>query len=566
MTAATEFETTPVTPDKLEPPRHFAASYAGEHVAGTEFVIGALFVSLGVSTYDIIIGLLLGNLLAVLTWALICAPIAVQTRLTLYAYLEKIAGARFIKLYSVINGILFSIIAGAMITVSASAVRIPFDIAPQVNWYPTSISFVLVVMAVGAVISYVAVCGFKKVAQFAEVCAPWMVLMFFAGAMAMLPLLIASAPDISGLSSFKDFIQVGDQYIWIKKDNGIGVWHIAAFAWVVNLPMHGALSDMTILRYAKKPSYGYFSALGMFVGHYLAWIFAGIMGAGAALIMKSSITQLDAGEVAFQALGWAGMLAVVIAGWTTSNPTIYRAGLAFQSLNPKWSRVKVTAMVGALTTVIACFPFVFSKLLDLVSFMGLVISPIGAIIVTEHWLFPKLGLTRYWTSYSGRSLNSPALLAWVGSLLVALSIHQWGLHLFFLLIPTWISAQVFYVVLARFMGAKESFPQLEAAEQHRHSQRTFEEQQFLAKETNAIRKQPKNNTKIQIARFLAIGSLVVCSLMAVWIYLVGAEGLETFRRWLTVPTVIYFISATIWMLEKEHEETEAIDSLSERPA
>ena len=109
MPEAPEFETRPVAPEQLQEARQFAASYAGEHVAGTEFVIGALFVAWGVSTHDILYGLLLGNLLAVLTWGLITAPIATDTRLTLYAYLEKIAGPGTIKLYSVINGILFAI-------------------------------------------------------------------------------------------------------------------------------------------------------------------------------------------------------------------------------------------------------------------------------------------------------------------------------------------------------------------------------------------------------------------------------------------------------------------------
>jgi len=90
--STSEFDRSPVPPQQLEPGRHFAASYAGEHVAGTEIVIGATFVAWGVGTADILWGLLLGNLLAVLSWALICAPIAVDTRLTLYAYLEKIAG------------------------------------------------------------------------------------------------------------------------------------------------------------------------------------------------------------------------------------------------------------------------------------------------------------------------------------------------------------------------------------------------------------------------------------------------------------------------------------------
>ena len=91
MAVAQEFETTAVSPQQLQEARKFAASYAGEHVAGTEFVIGALFVAWGVSTHDILYGLLLGNLMAVLTWGLVTAPIATDTRLTLYAYLEKIA-------------------------------------------------------------------------------------------------------------------------------------------------------------------------------------------------------------------------------------------------------------------------------------------------------------------------------------------------------------------------------------------------------------------------------------------------------------------------------------------
>ena len=70
----------------------------------------------------------------------------------------------------------------------------------------------------------------------------------------------------------------------------------------------------------------------------------------------------------------------MIAGWTTSNPTIYRAGLAFQSVYPKLSREKATMIVGFITTVIACFPFVFTKLIDFVGFMGILLVPIGAIM------------------------------------------------------------------------------------------------------------------------------------------------------------------------------------------
>jgi len=436
MSTAQEFETQAVSPDKLQGPKPFAASYSGEHVAGTEFVIGALFVSWGVGASDILVGLLFGNLLAVLTWGLITAPIATDTRLTLYAYLEKIAGPGTIKLYSVVNGALFCVLAGAMITVSASAVRILFGIEDQVGYLPSDFRFVLVVLGVGAVVVYMAVKGFKKLAAFAGVCAPWMILMFLVGALVMMPTTIDATPGVAGISSFSDFLTVASDSIWIDTEGDVGVWHVIAFAWVANLAMHGSLGDMTLLRFAKSPKYGYFSALGMFIGHYMAWVCAGIMGAGAAIVLKTSITAIDPGSVAYTALGASGILAVIIAGWTTSNPTIYRAGLAFSSLNSEWSRTKVTIVVGVITTIIACSPFVFSGLLGFVGYMGLLLAPVGAIIVAEHWIFQKIGLTRYWSSYKGNTTNMAAFITWIVSMIVGIAVEQAGLlHLFFILIP-----------------------------------------------------------------------------------------------------------------------------------
>ena len=80
-------EQLPVPKHKLHSWTHFAGLYAAEHVAATEFVIGATFVALGAKTMDIILGLLIGNILAVLSWTLITTPIAVETRLSLYTCL-----------------------------------------------------------------------------------------------------------------------------------------------------------------------------------------------------------------------------------------------------------------------------------------------------------------------------------------------------------------------------------------------------------------------------------------------------------------------------------------------
>ena len=101
---------------------------AGEHIAGTEFVIGPLFVVHGVSASDLFLGLLVGNILATLSWALICAPAAVKTRLTIFFQLEKISGFNLVSIYNFINGILFAVAAAAMIGVSASAIGLMFGI------------------------------------------------------------------------------------------------------------------------------------------------------------------------------------------------------------------------------------------------------------------------------------------------------------------------------------------------------------------------------------------------------------------------------------------------------
>ncbi|WP_296721591.1 hypothetical protein [Erythrobacter sp.] len=541
-----EFERVPVAPSGLKPARYFAASYAGEHVAGTEFVIGAMFVSWGVGAGEVISGLVLGNLLAVLSWVLICAPIATDTRLTLYAYLEKIAGPGFIKIYSVINGILFCVLAGAMITVSASAVRILFGIPPQVEWYPTSPMFVLVALGVGAVVSFAAMRGFSFVARFAEVASPWMILMFFVGGAAMLPLILAATPSVPDLTGWSDFLAMAEASIWIDQGTDLGFWHVVAIAWGANLAFHGGLGDMSILRFARRSSYAWFSVIGMFIGHFAAWLAAGIMGAGAALLLKQPLTSLDAGEVAFQALGPVGILVVIVAGWTTSNPTIYRSGLAFQSLHPAWSRERVTLVVGVITTVIACFPFVFTKLLDFLGIMALVMAPIGGLIFAEHVLFRRLGLTPYWRTAQNLTINLPALITWVGSVaLASLLGFGMGVHVLFLFVPAWLAAAVLYPVLAAMMGARvAATPHMAAAETAERARQQAEADILESHKAVGL-------ARASGSRMLMAGAML--SLFgAVWLgaTVLAGGSLTQFQTLIIWPTATYFVFAILLALRE----------------
>ena len=86
----------------------------------------------------------------------------------------------------------------------------------------------------------------------------------------------------------------------------------------------------------------------MYLGHFVAWLASGILCAAA----HGSVAP---GPIAYLGGGVAGPSAVVVAGWTTANPTLYRAGLALQTITPDWRRWKVTLRAGVVTTLRHCF-------------------------------------------------------------------------------------------------------------------------------------------------------------------------------------------------------------------
>jgi NCS1 family nucleobase:cation symporter-1 len=462
-------EQMPVAKSKLHGWKHFAGLYAGEHVAATEFVIGATFVALGASTKDILLGLVIGNLLAMMSWWLLTAPIAVETRLSLYNYLNKIAGNSMTKLYNWANVVIFSVISAAMITVSSTAVRFLFDIPAQLNWYPNSFWFVAIVLAVGSIVVFVAMYGFSTVADFSKICAPWLFVIFIAGSFTLFPALSNHVLGTTTLTGWGDFMTIGDSSIWTgftsDGEKGIGLFEVIGFAWAANSITHFGLIDMAIFRFAKRKSYGLFSGVGMFFGHYLAWISAGIMGAGAAVLLKTSISSLDPGDVAYHALGLTGFVIIIIAGWTTANANLYRAGLAAQSIFVNQSREKTTAIVGVVTVIIACFPFVFSQMLPLLTYAGLLVVPVGGIVFAEHVLFPKVGLTRYWAKYQNISRSIPAIATWALALVFGFGLNILDvMSFYYLFIPTWIFSIVIYTFFAKQYGADRDYTRAEAAE------------------------------------------------------------------------------------------------------
>ncbi|MDT8893547.1 hypothetical protein RSO41_02665 [Halomonas sp. I1] len=474
--AGSEYERQPVPDEARLGFKNFLGMYAGEHTAGTELMIGPLFVLAGVSAFDVVIGLLVGNALAVLSWLFLTAPIGTRARLTLYYHLEKIAGRYTVILYNLANGLAFCFLAGAMITVSATAVGVwfGFPLPTLADMTPNSIGWVLSVLGVGIVITIVAAYGYRFVSWFANIAAPWMVLIFLGFGIVSLKWFI----DATGttVASAGDLWHLAETAIWtgvhVPGQPDFTVWHVIFFAWFANMAMHIGMSDLSVLRFARKSWYSIASAAGMYVGHFMAWLAASMLfafqmydaglsseAAVIAAVEGGRIPDPLPGPLADQALGVAGLICVIIAGWTTANPTIYRAGLAFQAVIPRASRFHVTIGTGLLTTLVAMFPGVAMQLLGFVALYGLLLMPIGAVIVIDYWVLPKLGLKSFYAEYAGHRLTMPALGTWLITLAICLVLVRFAnIEIFFVALPGWFIAAVLFTGLSFLAQRRRTVP------------------------------------------------------------------------------------------------------------
>ena len=425
----------------------FVGQYAAEHVAGTELMIGPLFIAAGVGAFDLLAGLVAGNLLAVLCWTFLTAPIATRARLTLYYQLEKICGRRLVTLYDLANGAMFTLLAGAMITVATTAlgVWLAFPMPGLTDYAPRGAGWVLAVLGMGALFSVVAACGYRSVARFANVAAPWIILMFLAfGIMGLKALGVASVRDFWPLA--ETVISKGGEPLAGRVK--FTFWHVCFFAWFCNVAWHMGMADLSILRYARRSWHGLASGAGMFVGHFLAWLAASILYA-LQIHENPANTDVLPGPLAYRVCGVAGLICVIMAGWTTANPTLYRAGLAFQAVLPRLSRFRVTLGVGLAATLTAIFPAVTMRLLEFVALWGMILMPMGAVIFVDFWCFKRLGLTPFHAEASGASFNPAAAIAWLATLATCTYLVLKGdVQIYFVSLPGWLMAAVLYLTLS----------------------------------------------------------------------------------------------------------------------
>jgi nucleobase:cation symporter-1, NCS1 family len=452
-----EYEREPVPSSRWSDFKSFAAIYAGEHAAGTEFMIGPLFLTAGVSAFDLLVGLLLGNLLAVLSWRFLTAEIATKNRLTLYYQLEKICGKKLVIGYNLANGILFCFLAGAMVTVSATAVGVPFNMEmPRLNdTMPSGLTWIVIVLVVGMVISIIAARGYHTVSNAAKWMSPLIIIAFIACG-------IIAANQL-GINTFAEFWNVwGEGREPFPGQLKFTFWHVLIWSWFTNAAHHIGMSDLTILRFAKTARTGWASATGMYIGHYLAWIAGALLYAvylrsveAQAFLALGEAPPVAPGPLAYNALGIIGIIAVVFAGWTTANPVIYRAGLAFQAIMPKVSTFWTTFVAGTLATIAGLFPAFAMQLLNFVAIYGFLLAPFGAIIVFEHFFYRKAGIIKDYAEKANITFNKAVFIAWSFSigLFWFISVY-FEIFLSYVILPAWLLCGILYLYLSKIFQKK----------------------------------------------------------------------------------------------------------------
>jgi purine-cytosine permease-like protein len=91
------------------------------------------------------------------------------------------------------------------------------------------------------------------------------------------------------------------------------------------------------------------------------------------------------------------------------------------------------------------------KLLDYVAIYGLILMPMGAIVLVEHWVLPRIGVEQYATERRRAAFNWNALLVWIGTLAISMVL---SMHLFFRWLPCFFIAVISYTLL-QYMTARK---------------------------------------------------------------------------------------------------------------
>ena len=121
------------------------------------------------------------------------------------------------------------------------------------------------------------------------------------------------------------------------------------------------------------------------------------------------------------------------------------------------ARTTGTIIAGLVCTIAGVFPAFAMQLLDFVGIYGTILSPIGAVIVVDHFLAKKVGITPEYSHRTGSSFNIAVLLAWAIPVAVGLWFYKVkGVNAFFLPLPCWLGCGVLYVLFSKMLNRRQT--------------------------------------------------------------------------------------------------------------
>lgn len=210
-------------------------------------------------------------------------------------------------------------------------------------------------------------------------------------------------------------------------------------------------------------------------------------------------------------------------------------------------------VVGGAMIVIACFPFVFSQILPLLTYAGLLVVPVGAIVFAEHQIFPRIGYTRYWSKFQDYAHSFPAIASWGLGLVFGFGLNFLDvMSFYYLFLPTWVFTILTYTVLAGRYGAKQKYPEAEKKEKV-YNQSLDQYLQKIAMEEAM----PVQDTSLfsKVLQWLSYVALLVTFALALRVLLASPNEIlytshrEHFYQIGFVCTLIYFVAA-YWSMNR----------------
>lgn len=91
---------------------------------------------------------------------------------------------------------------------------------------------------------------------------------------------------------------------------------------------------------------------------------------------------------------------------------------------------------GLVTTIASCFPALVMKLLEFIALYGLILMPMGVVVLADFWVLPRIGLKSNFAELSKHDFNWAPGAAWgITIILALLAVRYFQIEIFFVGLP-----------------------------------------------------------------------------------------------------------------------------------